>query len=57
MVAVLDQMDQEIEHLGLDRNRPQAVAQLPPVGVKPMIGKQKFHDIALDPTRRAGLKP
>ena len=34
------QVDQQIEHLRLDRNRLGAAAQLAPVGIKRMIGKE-----------------
>src|SRR5712675_1587312 len=53
-VAVLHQVDQEVEHLGLDRNGFEAAAQLPPVGIKPMISKEKLHAIA--PLNRRRLK-
>jgi predicted transcriptional regulator len=42
-VAVLHQVDQEVEHLGFHGNSLGTAAQLPPVGIKPVIGKEKFH--------------
>ena len=55
-VAVFHQVDQEIEHLRLYGDNLGAAAQLPPVRIKPMIGKEKFHVIALLPAAAAGLK-
>ena len=42
-VAVLHQVDQEIEDLGFHGNGLGTAAQLPPVGIKPAVGKEKFH--------------
>ena len=55
-VAVLHQVDQEVEDLRLHGNSFGAAAQLPAVGVKPMIGKEKFHVVALLSAYGAGLK-
>jgi hypothetical protein len=43
MVAVLDQIDQEVEHLRLKRNGLLTAAQLAPVGIKHMARKVKLH--------------
>ena len=43
MIAILDQIHQEVEHLGLERNGVGPAAKLPPIRIKPMIGKQEFH--------------
>ena len=42
-IAVLHKVDQQIEHLRLDGNGFGAAAQLAPVGVKHVIGKEKLH--------------
>jgi hypothetical protein len=42
-VAVLHQVDQQVEHLRLDINRLGPAAQFAPVGIKCLIGKKKFH--------------
>jgi len=42
-VAVLDQINQQIEYLRLDGNGLRTVAQLAPVSVKGMIIKEKLH--------------
>ena len=52
-VAVLDQIDQQVEHLRLDGNRLRPAAQLAPVGIKRMIGKEKLHGYR--PKRRRPL--
>ena len=52
VVAAFDQIDQQVEHLRLDGNRLGAAAQLPPVGVKPMIRKEKLHLTVLAPADR-----
>jgi hypothetical protein len=38
-VAVLHQIDQQVEHLRLDGNQLRTAARLAPVGVKRMVGK------------------
>ena len=43
MVAVLDQIDQEIEHLRLDRDGLAAAGQFAQAGVEHMVGKVKLH--------------
>jgi hypothetical protein len=55
-VAVLHQVDQQVEHLGLDGNGLGTAAQLAPVGIKPVIGKEKFHVAALAAGMATGLK-
>ena len=55
-VAVLHQIDQQVEHLRLDGDSFGAAAQLAPVGVKRMIGKEKLHVVALLSAYGAGLK-
>ena len=42
-IAVLDQANQQVEHLRLDGDRLGGATQLAPVGVKRMIGKDKPH--------------
>ena len=42
-VAILHEIDQEIEYLRLDRNRLRAAVQFAPVGIKCVIGKVKLH--------------
>src|SRR5262249_45951401 len=49
-VAVLHQIQQEIEHLRLDLDQLGAPAQLPPVDVKQMIFKTKWHGVGLPAT-------
>ena len=55
MVAVLHQIYQQIEYLGLDRYRLGAAAKLAAVGIKRMIIKEKLHG-ALNPHYDAALK-
>jgi len=40
-------VNQHVEHLRLHGDSFRAAAQLPPVRIKPMIGKEKFHLVAL----------
>jgi hypothetical protein len=42
-VAVLHQVDQQVEHLRLNGNRPGAAPQLAPVRVKCVAAKEKLH--------------
>jgi len=42
-VAVLHEVDEQIEHLRLDGNRPGAAAPLTSVGIKHVVGKKKSH--------------
>ena len=42
-VAVLHQVREQVEDLGLDRDELRTAAQLAQLGVKPMIGKDKLH--------------
>ena len=42
-VAVLHQIDQQVEHLRLERDQIGAAPQLAPVGIKYMIFKVKLH--------------
>jgi hypothetical protein len=42
-VAVLYEIDQKIEHLGLDRNALRAPMQFAPVGIEHKIGKNELH--------------
>ena len=44
-VAVFDQMNQQIEHLRLDRDALAAAGQLAEVGIKHMVGKVKLHGL------------
>ena len=55
-VAVLHQVNQQIEHLRLDRNGLGAAAQFAPIDVKRMIGKEKLHVGAPEPDCEATLK-
>ena len=43
VVAVFDQVNQEIEHLRLDRDAFAAAGQLAKVDIKHMVGKVKLH--------------
>ena len=43
VVAVFDQVNQEIEHLRLDRHALAAAGQLAKVDIKHMVGKMKLH--------------
>ena len=43
VVAVFDQMNQEIEHLRLDRHALAAAGQLAKVDIKHMVGEMKLH--------------
>ena len=43
VVAVFDQMNQEIEHLRLDRHAFAAAGQLAKIDIKHMVGKVKLH--------------
>ena len=43
VVAVFDQMNQEIEHLRLDRDALAAAGQLAEVDIEHMVGKVKLH--------------
>ena len=43
MVAVFDQVNQEIEHLRLDRHALAAAGQFAKVDIKHMVGKMKLH--------------
>ena len=43
VVAVFDQMNQEIEHLRFDRHAFAAAGQLAKVDIKHMVGKVKLH--------------
>ena len=45
-ITVLDQANQQIEHLRFDGNRLGTMAQLAPIGVKYMIGEEKLHAAA-----------
>jgi len=54
-VAVLHQVDQQVEHLRLDRDRFEAPAQLPPVGIKPMIGKRNCTPSPAEPPPSQGI--
>ena len=44
-IAVFHQMDDEIEHLRLQRDRHVLPAQLPRVGIKYLICKEKLHPV------------
>ncbi|HEV3241497.1 MAG TPA: hypothetical protein VG429_13970 [Casimicrobiaceae bacterium] len=44
-------MDEQIEHLRLDRNRRGGADELAPVGIKALIGKEKLH-VGCSPLRR-----
>ena len=50
-VAVLHQINEQIEHLRLDGDDVVAPAELAPIGVKPMAGKQELHVAALHLSR------
>ena len=54
-VAVLDQVDQEVEHLRLNRNGLLTAAQLTAVGIQHMARKVKLH-LARLTGRRSALK-
>ena len=61
-VAVAHEMDEQIEDLGLHRDQLGATAQLPSVGVKYVIVKEKSHVRAgsqetIKPFSRAGERP
>ena len=43
MVAVLDQIDQQVEHLRLDGNMLAAAGQFAQAGVEHMVGKVELH--------------
>ncbi len=43
VVAILDQVNQEIEHLRLDRDALAAAGQLAEVDIEHMVGKVKLH--------------
>jgi hypothetical protein len=42
-IAILNEANQQIEHLRLDGNGFRAAVQLTPVGVEYMVGKEKLH--------------
>src|SRR5262249_11657175 len=42
-LAVRHEVDEQVEYLRLDGNRRRATAQLAPVDIKRMIGKEKLH--------------
>ena len=54
-VAALQQVQQQVEDLRLDRDGLGAATQLAPVGIKHMIGKEKLHVVALVSTPQADL--
>ncbi len=43
MVAVLDQIDQQVEHLRFDGNMLAAAGQFAQAGVEHMVGKVELH--------------
>ena len=45
-VAVLHQVDQQVEHLRLDGNRFGTAVKLAPLGIEGVIGKAKLHVVA-----------
>ena len=45
MVAVFDQMNQQIEHLRLDRHAFAAAGQLAKLDIEHMVGKMKLHSV------------
>ena len=45
-VAVLHQVNQEVEHLRLDGNRFGTAVKLAPLGIEGVIGKAKLHVVA-----------
>ena len=47
-VAILQQVDQQVEDLRLDGNGLRTAAQLAPIGIKRMAGKEKLHVVAPD---------
>ena len=49
-LAVLHQVDQQVENLRLHGDRLVAAMQLPPVGIKRMIGKEELHGAVTAPT-------
>lgn len=56
VLAVPHQVDQQVEHLRLDGNGLGTPAQLAPVGIERMTGKQKLHVGSPKPDREAVLK-
>ena len=50
-VAVLQEIDQEVKYLRLDRNALRTSMQLPPFGIKPMIIKEKLQRRCSQPER------
>ena len=42
-LAVLHQVDQQVEHLRLDGNSVATAAELAPIGIKRMAGKKELH--------------
>jgi hypothetical protein len=55
-VTVMQQVNQQLEHLWFDGNGLEAAAQLACVGIKCMIGKEKSHVLAAEPGSEAALK-
>jgi hypothetical protein len=49
MLAVLHQVNQQVEHLRLDGNRLGPAAELPPFGIERVIGKEKLQIGAPNP--------
>ena len=49
-------IDQQIEHLRFDRNSFAAAPQLAAIGIKRMIGKEKFHVAAPESNNSATLR-
>ena len=45
-MAVLHQVDQQVEHLWLDGNRFGTAVKLAPLGIEGVIGKAKLHVVA-----------
>jgi hypothetical protein len=42
-IAILQQIDQQVEYLRFDGNGLRTAAQLTPVGIEPVISKDKLH--------------
>ena len=55
-VAVLHQVNQQVEYLRLDSNGLRTPAQLTPVGIKCMISQEKLHVAVPEPGSDAALK-
>jgi hypothetical protein len=55
-LAVLHQIDQQVEHLRFDGNSVVTAAELAPIGIKRMAGKEELH-VATPPVSHGIIKP